>query len=93
MVERLGVFKSCCIVRICTSTIFDDIYTWDIVRWGAFNSIVNVVFHNIVSIVKKHSINEINVDLTYGTNIVAQALMLSVSTVKVSFENININLW
>jgi len=60
---------------------------------GNFNSIVNVMFHNIVSIVKKHEINEINVDLTHGTNIVVQALMLSVSMVKSLFENIRVNLW
>ncbi len=60
---------------------------------GNFNSIVNVMFHNIVSIVRKCNINEINVDLTHGTNIVVQALMLSVSIVKSLFENININLW
>ncbi len=60
---------------------------------GNFNSIVNVIFHNIIKAVREFKISEIHVDLTHGTNVIVQALMLSVAMIRSLLDDVKINLW
>ena len=50
---------------------------------GNFNTMVNIIFYNLFNTVRQHGIREIHVDLTHGTNIIIQALMISSIIIKI----------
>ena len=60
---------------------------------GSFNSIVNVMFYHLSKFIEEKNIGEIHVDLTHGTNILVQALMLTSSMLRGVYDYVNIRLW
>ncbi len=60
---------------------------------GNFNSIVNVMFYYLSKFIEEKNISEIHVDLTHGTNILVQALMLTSSMLRGIYDYVNIRLW